>query len=73
MLRKLLCLFALIGLSGCRLDVTQAIDVTAPGREVIIYRETFDDEAFAATTQLGGPYADMDMIKTIERKISYPT
>ena len=57
MLHRLLCLCALVGLSGCRLDVTQTIDVTTPGREVITYSETFDDEAFAATTQLGGPSA----------------
>jgi hypothetical protein len=48
---------ALLALSACRLDVTQTIDVTQQGREVITYRETFDDEAFSATTQLGGAAA----------------
>jgi hypothetical protein len=48
---------ALLGVAGCRLDVTQTIEVTNPGREVVTYRESFDDEAFAATTQLGGAYA----------------
>jgi len=56
-MRRFFCISALVLLSGCRLDVTQTIDLTTPGREVITYRETFDDEAFAATTQLGGPSA----------------
>jgi hypothetical protein len=57
MLRNLFCVSALFVLSACRLDVTQAIDVTAPGREVITYKETFDDEAFSITRQLGGASA----------------
>jgi len=42
---------------ACRLDVTQTIDVTAKGRQVITYSETFDDEALRVATQLGGPSA----------------
>lgn len=57
MMRRLLCISALVALSGCRLDVTQTIDVTAAGREVVTYRETLDDEAFSATARLAGPYA----------------
>lgn len=57
MMRRFMCVSALVVLSGCRLDVTQTIDLTTAGREVITYRETFDDEAFAATMQLGGPSA----------------
>lgn len=56
-MRRFFCISALVVLSGCRLDVTQTIDLTTAGREVITYRETFDDEAFAATTQLGGASA----------------
>lgn len=44
-------------LCGCRLDVTQTIDVASKGQVLIAYRETFDDEAFSVTTQLGGPSA----------------
>jgi hypothetical protein len=44
-------------MTGCRLDVTQTVDLTTKGREVITYRETFDDEAFNATAQLGGASA----------------
>lgn len=55
--RPFLCLTALIMLCGCRLDVTQTIDVASKGRELVTYRETFDDEAFSVTTQLGGPSA----------------
>lgn len=57
MLRLFFCIAALFALSACKLDVTQTIDVTQKGREVITYRETFDDEAFRATTQLGGASA----------------
>ncbi len=57
MLRQCVCVVALLVLSGCRLDVTQGIDVTTKGREVITYTEVFDDEAFTATTQIGGAYA----------------
>jgi hypothetical protein len=57
MLRRFFCIVALLVLSGCRLDVTQSIDVTAKGREVITYREIFDDDAFNVATQLGGPSA----------------
>lgn len=54
-MRRFICISVLVVLSGCRLDVTQTVDVTAPSREVITYRETFDDEAFAVATHLGGP------------------
>ena len=57
MLRRLLLISALTLASGCRLDVTQTIDVTAKTREIITYRETFDDEAFQVVTQLGGASA----------------
>jgi hypothetical protein len=56
-LRGFICIVALFALSACRVDVTQTIDTSAKGREVITYRETFDDEAFDATTQLGGASA----------------
>jgi hypothetical protein len=55
--RQFICIVALLVLSGCRLDVTQTIDLTTKGREVITYTENFDDEAFAATTQIGGASA----------------
>ena len=55
--RQFICIVALLVLSGCRLDVTQTIDVTTKGREVITYSETFDDEAFGVTTQIGGASA----------------
>jgi hypothetical protein len=55
--RSFLCLSALVMLCSCRLDVTQTIDVTSKGRELITYRETFDDEAFGVTTRLGGSSA----------------
>ena len=57
MLRLFFCIAALFALSACKLDITQMIDVTQKGREVITYRETFDDEAFRATAQLGGASA----------------
>ena len=57
MLRFSFCMAALFALSACKLDVMQTIDVSEKGREVITYRETFDDEAFRATAQLGGPSA----------------
>jgi hypothetical protein len=57
MLRRLFCISALLVASGCRLDVTQTIDVTAKTREIITYSETFDNEAFRVATQLGGPAA----------------
>jgi hypothetical protein len=57
MLRQFVCIVALLVLSGCRLDVTQAIDVTTKDREIITYSETFDDEAFSVTTQIGGASA----------------
>lgn len=56
-LRSFLCLSALAMLCGCRLDVTQTIDVTSRGRELITYKETFDDDAFGVTTRIGGPSA----------------
>ncbi len=55
--RQFVCIVALLVLSGCRLDVTQTIDITTKGREVITYTEVFDDEAFSATTQIGGASA----------------
>src|SRR5665213_3632413 len=57
MLRFSFCIAALFALSACKLDVVQTIDVSQKGREVITYRETFDDEAFRATAQLGGASA----------------
>jgi hypothetical protein len=55
--RLFFCSIALLVLSACRLDVTQTIDVRQKGQEVITYRETFDDEAFQTTTQLGAASA----------------
>lgn len=52
---RILSMLVLLVASGCRLDVTQTIDVTAKAGEVITYTETFDDEAFRVATQLGGP------------------
>jgi hypothetical protein len=57
MQRRLFCAAILFVVSGCRLDVTQTIDLTAEPREIVTYSETFDDEAFQATTQLGGTSA----------------
>lgn len=56
-MRRFVCIVALLALSACKLDVTQTVDVTQKGREVITYRETLDDEAFSAAAQLGGPSA----------------
>jgi hypothetical protein len=55
--RRLLCILAVLTLPACRLDVTQTIDVTAKGHEIITYSETFDDDALRVATQLGGPSA----------------
>jgi hypothetical protein len=55
--RHFICIVALLVLSGCRLDVTQTIDATMKDREVITYTETFDDEAFRVTAQIGGASA----------------
>lgn len=56
-MRGVFCICAVLAASGCRLDVTQAIDATVKGRETVTYTETFDDEAFRATTELGGASA----------------
>ncbi len=57
MLRQIVSITALLVLSGCRLDVTQTIDVRTKGQEVITYTETFDNEAFNVTPQIGGASA----------------
>jgi hypothetical protein len=54
---RLFCISALFATAGCRVDITQQIDVTAKDRETIRYDEEFDHEAFQVATQLGGPSA----------------
>jgi hypothetical protein len=54
---RLFCISALFATAGCRVDITQRIDVTAKDRETVSYEEEFDREAFQVATQLGGPSA----------------
>lgn len=51
------CILAAFVISGCNLDVTQTIDATSADRETISYQETFDDEAYSHTADLGAPAA----------------
>jgi hypothetical protein len=54
---RLFCILAALVVSGCNLDVTQTIDATSADRETITYQETFDDEAYSHSGDLGAPAA----------------